>query len=213
MGQRMIYTVGLFALIAIGAFGLNKTARAGYESAPYEVVEKDGAIEIREYPDLVMASTAANIDARGNDGSFMRLFRYISGDNNGRTKIAMTTPVFMKAESEGSQGQMGFVMPAKVAVTGAPTPGSSGVQIQVREGGRFAVIRFSGVMNSTKAKANEKTLREWMKQRGFTAAGAAERAGYDAPFTPGIFRRNEVLIRLQTPKPGSGQQETDLAED
>jgi hypothetical protein len=36
-----------------------------------------------------------------------------------------------------------------------------------------------------------------MKTRGLESEGVAERAGYDPPFTLGVFRRNEVLIRLK----------------
>ncbi|MEZ6145449.1 MAG: heme-binding protein [Planctomycetaceae bacterium] len=66
-----------------------------------------------------------------------------------------------------------------------------------RAGGRFAVIRFSGVMNAKKAEAQEVKLREWLKARDLQGEETSERAGYDPPFTPGPLRRNEVLIRLK----------------
>ena len=197
MRRRMVYLWGLSCLVVLGALAWSVTARAGYESAPYKVVESDGNIEIREYPDLVLASTEAKFDARGNDGSFMRLFRYISGNNESDQKIEMTTPVFMEPDSPDSKGQMGFVMPQQIAEAGAPAPKASGVVIRKREGGRFAVIRFSGVMDTKKAEAQEAKLREWMKSRGVEGEAMAERAGYDPPFTPGPLRRNEVLIRLK----------------
>lgn len=193
----MICLWGGVCLVVSGVLAWSVTARAGYESAPYKVLESDGNIEIREYPDLVLASTAARFDARGNDGSFMRLFRYISGNNESDQKIEMTTPVFMNPESPESQGQMGFVMPQKIADAGAPLPKASDVSIRKREGGRFAVIRFSGVLNAEMAGTQETKLREWMKARCIEGDEKAERAGYDPPFTPGPLRRNEVLIRLK----------------
>ena len=192
----MFYLWGLGCLVVLGA-AWSVTARAGYESAPYEVVESDGNIEVREYPDLVLASTAAKLDARGNDGSFMRLFRYISGNNELDQKIEMTTPVFMEPDSSVSKGQMGFVLPQQISEAGAPAPKASDVAIRKRAGGRFAVIRFSGVTDAKKAKAQEATLREWLKTRGLQGEAMAERAGYDPPFMPGPLRRNEVLIRLK----------------
>jgi len=197
MRKRMFVYAAIGCLLAIGVVAWGGTSRAGYESAPYTVVEKEKNIEIREYPDLVLAATSAKFEARGNDGSFMRLFRYISGDNQSESKIAMTTPVFMEAEGEGSPGQMGFVMPQEVAKAGAPTPKGSGVEIRKREGGRFAVVRFSGVMDAKVAQAEEAKLREWIAQRGLEAESTSERAGDDPPFTPGFLRRNEVLIRLK----------------
>lgn len=193
----MFYIWGIGFLIVAVALVWNVSARAGYESAPYEVVESDGNIEIREYPDLVLASTQAKFQARGNDGSFMRLFRYISGNNESDQKIAMTTPVFMEPDSADSKGQMGFVIPKAVAEAGVPAPKAADVAIRSREGGRFAVIRFSGVMNEKKAEVQEAKLRDWLSERGLEAEQSSERAGYDPPFTPGPLRRNEVLIRLK----------------
>lgn len=209
--KRMLYLWGLGCLVVLGVLAWSVTARAGYESAPYEVVESDGNIEIREYPDLVLASTEAKFDARGNDGSFMRLFRYISGNNASDQKIEMTTPVFMEPDSLESKGQMGFVMPKQIAETGAPAPKASNVAIRKREGGRFAVIRFSGVMDAKKAEAQESKLREWLKTRGIEGEETSERAGYDPPFTPGPLRRNEVLIRLKTPTDGAVTSNADWA--
>lgn len=191
----MVYLSVIAGVAVIGTLGWNFTARAAYESAEYEVVEADGKFEIRKYPDLMLASTTTEIDSRGRDGSFMRLFKYISGANDSQQKIAMTTPVFMDAKD--SKSQMGFVLPKQVAEAGVPNPIAADVDIRERKGGRFALIRFSGRMDSKMAKDAEAKLREWMKSNGLRAAGSAESAGYDPPFTPGPLRRNEVLIRLK----------------
>ena len=197
MRKRMWMFWSVCAVAAVAVFSLSMAARAA-ESAPYKVVETSGNIEIREYPDLVLASTASRFSARGNDGSFMKLFRYISGNNVAGKKIEMTSPVFMEPDTAGSPGRMGFVMPQQIASRGAPAPKAGDVSIRKREGGRFAVIRFNGVMDARKADAQEQKLRQWMKTRGLESEGVAERAGYDPPFTLGPFRRNEVLIRLKS---------------
>ena len=92
----MVYFASVAVLVAIGVFVFNKTTRAGYESAEYKVIESDGNFEVREYPDLMLVATTTKIDAQGRDGSFMKLFRYISGANESEQKISMTTPVFME---------------------------------------------------------------------------------------------------------------------
>src|SRR6056297_646585 len=122
MKKKMVWfclTAG-FALVGVVVFSVS--ARAEYESAEYKVLESDGRIEIREYPDLMLASTEAAFNAQGNDGSFSRLFRYISGANEQKQKIAMTTPVFMEGQSDASKGKMGFVVPKEVAASGIPAP-------------------------------------------------------------------------------------------
>jgi hypothetical protein len=194
----------LLGVALVGTVVLALTTRAGYESAAYEVIESDGKFEIREYPDLVLVATDSKMDSQGRDGSFMRLFRYISGANEAEQKIAMTTPVFMGGEIGEADGSMGFVVPKEVAAKGAPAPKGEDVELRVRKGGRFAVIRFSGQLDSELAQEKEAELRRWMGRRGVEGKASAEAAGYDPPFTPASLRRNEILIRLKESPKDSG---------
>jgi hypothetical protein len=200
--KPLLYSFLICVSAIAGTLCLNRTANAGYETAGYEVIETDGKFEIREYPDLMLVATSTKIDAQGRDGSFMKLFRYISGANESDQKISMTTPVFMEKDKANSEVQMGFVMPKDVAAQGVPLPTGAGVDVRKRPGGRFAVIRFPGRLNAKLAKESEANLRTWMETKGLVAddkdAGSGiESASYDAPFTPGPMRRNEVLIRLK----------------
>lgn len=197
MKRRIIVITVILAFAGICSVSWTLVSRAAYESAAYEVVESDGEFEIRRYPDLILATTATKLDSQGRDGSFMRLFQFISGENESKQKISMTTPVFMEEESEKMAGSMGFVMPQSVADQGVPKPLSQGVKLRQRKGGRFAVVRFSGKLDRTRSDEYELNLREWMQSRGLVGEEIAEAAGYDPPFTPGPLRRNEVLIRIK----------------
>jgi len=185
-----------------------------YETAEYKVLISDGRFEVRDYPDLMLAATTSNQGGAGADGSFMKLFRYISGANESKQKISMTTPVFMERQAAGSQAagsqaagsivQMGFVIPKEVAALGAPNPEAPQVELRLRPGGRFAVVRFSGLMNSPAVDEHAAQLRSWMESKCLVADAAfgseMETAGYDSPFTPPARRRNEVLVRLKAAK-------------
>ena len=82
MTKRKMTYLGVVILLTFGGiFTWNLTARAAYESAEYTVVESEGPFEIRDYPDLKLVSTEMRFESQGSDGSFMRLFRYISGGN------------------------------------------------------------------------------------------------------------------------------------
>ena len=197
MTRTSMNYLGIAIAFAVVFFGWKITARNAYESAEYTVVESDSPFEIREYPDLLMATTNMKFKSQGNDGSFMRLFRYISGANDTEQKVAMTTPVFMETETGNKKSQMAFVLPQKVAEKRVPEPSNEKVQIQKRVGGRFAVIRFKGRINSQSVAKAEESLRKWMKNKGLIGIGDIESAGYDPPWTPGPLRRNEVLIRLK----------------
>ena len=199
--RKMFYLSAMAILVAAGVFAWNTMARAAYESAEYKVVASDGKFEVREDPDLMLVATTTKQDAQGRDGSFMKLFSYISGANETKQKISMTTPVFMENNKEASV-QMGFVMPKEVAIKGVPKPTGEQVDVRKRVGGRFAVVRFSGQLTSKQAKESEAKLRAWMETKGLVADDSVEgsnveTAGYDPPFTPGPLRRNEVLIRLK----------------
>ena len=184
-------------LAAFAFLGWQATSSSAYESADYDVIVAESPFEIREYPDLTVAATTMGTESRRDSGSFMRLFRYISGANQGKQKIAMTTPVFMAATQGSNAGQMRFVLPKKVAAGSVPQPANANVSIQQRAGGKFAVIRFNGRMNSKSVSQAEKSLRDWMKPRGYVGEAQIESAGYDPPWTPGLIRRNEVLVRLK----------------
>ncbi len=196
MSKRMIYVVAVIAILVLTYFGWQLSARHAYESAAYTVLQVDHPFEVREYPDLMMATTSMRFATQGDDGSFMRLFRYISGANEREQKVAMTTPVFMEPEATDHAGQMGFVLPGNVAEQGPPSPTGDGVHLRARAGGRFAVFRFAGRMTPTAVIKADERLRAWMNNRGLVSDGSAELAGYDPPWTPGFLRRNEILIRV-----------------
>lgn len=193
----MGYLIAAVIVVVIAYFGWKMTSRGSYESAEYTVLESDGSFEIREYPELMLVTTPTKFQSQGNDGSFGRLFRYISGGNDDDRKVAMTTPVFMEPESGETDGQMGFVIPKKVAAEAIPNPSSENVEIRKRVGGRFAVLRFAGRMNDEVQATMEEKLRKWLDAKGLTGDESIELAGYDPPWTPGPLRRNEILIRLQ----------------
>lgn len=194
MKRKSVWIAVTVTLLAVAGGAFVNTSRAGYETASYEVVEKEGKFEIRKYAAHKLVTTS--MMSPGENGSFGRLFRYISGDNEGERKIAMTTPVFMPATSEGEMMEMQFVIPAEVAASGAPAPKDSSVTVKSMSGGRYAAIRFSGVNNKDLRRKKLAELREQLKQRNLRTVGGPIFAGYDPPWTPGPLRRNEVLLRI-----------------
>ncbi len=194
MKKALLFT-GLLAAVALLG-GLTATSRAAYETAPYTVVQKEGAVEIRDYPALTVVSSSAATDA-DRDGRFMKLFGYISGKNQTQEKIEMTTPVFMD-EAEG-QSKMSFVVPAKVAAAGAPAALKPDVTVGQRPAARYAVLRFSGLQRAANELAALAKLQTWLTAQKLKTTGQPVYAYYDSPWTPGPLRRNEVMLLL--PKP------------
>ena len=182
------------ALILIGlTYTILNFTRIGLESPEYRVVQQDDAFEIREYQSFYVAATAMDNPDPMEGNSFMRLFGYISGENEDEEKIAMTTPV-LRTEASGTQ-QMGFVVPKDVADAGIPA--STGeVDIVNISGGKFAVYRFSGDWDDTRLEEAKKELQGWMAARDLRAIGSPIIANYDPPITPSFLKRNEVMVRI-----------------
>lgn len=171
------------------------TSRAGYETASYTVEKKDGKFEVRKYAAHTVVTAPMKGDSQ--NGSFGKLFQYISGSNEADQKIAMTTPVFMPADSAGTTKEMQFVVPGDVAKDGAPTPKDKSVKLKRMSGGKYAALRFAGRSGAADRKKKLAELKALIKAEGLTASGAPIFAGYDPPWTPGPMRRNEVLIRVE----------------
>ncbi|NNC88100.1 MAG: heme-binding protein [Akkermansiaceae bacterium] len=175
---------------------------AAIEKPVYKVLEadKERKVELREYADIPVA-TAPMGGMQNQDGSFMKLFQYISGDNDGKQKIAMTSPVFMQTTAKdrgpAGSGRMSFMIPAEVARAGAPAPDGKDVTLGKIKGGRIAAIRFKGHKSEEKRQAAVQALQAWITEKKWTPAGKPFFAYYNPPWTPGIFRRNEVLIRIK----------------
>jgi len=167
--------------------------RAGYKTAPYKTVRHAGKFELRDYPALTVAETPM-----GNaNGSFMRLFHFIGGENAAKQKIAMTTPVFMSGR--GTNATMAFVMPDNSGANKIPKPTAPGVGLKNIGAGRFAVLRFSGgrsLKNETNAVAR---LTAWLAQEKISPMDEPVFAYFDPPWTPPFLRRNEVMLRVTQP--------------
>jgi len=190
---KKLLILPVLVLIGGGALFLT-SSRAAYETAQYEVLSKDGDIELRRYAPMMVVTTV--LETENRDNGFGRLFRFISGANESKQKIAMTTPVFMPSSAEGKPMTMQFVLPADVEKAGAPKPTGSNVSLESRPGGLFAALRFRGYRSQEKQQKALETLLTWIKTTGRSAKGDPIFAYYDPPWTPEFLRRNEVLIEV-----------------
>lgn len=172
---------------------LPSTLMAAYESPDYKVISAEGPYEIREYPALTLVSTP--MKREGRDGSFMRLFGFISGNNSRDEKIPMTTPVLMTGTDSGV---MSFIVPKDVAAKGTPAPASPEISLNSVPPARYAVYRYSGSANPGKGRAASEKLLKWLCVNHLEAAGSPLFAYYNPPWTPWFMRRNEVLLKLST---------------
>ena len=161
-----------------------------YQTQPYEVVSTLDQIEIRYYPPAMKVQVESS---RTNNRNFNALFKYISGNNEKREKIAMTTPVYMENKKESQT--MAFVLPAQYIDT-APQPKGEGVEVYQSKAGFFAAIRYGGYSNPEKVQLYTLQLKKVLAQIEKKIIGQALVLSYDAPYKF-YSRRNEILLEIE----------------
>lgn len=167
--------------------------RAGYKSPAYTVQSRLERVEIREYPLLVLAQTPTRMASEGKDGSFMRLFRFITKGNSAAQPIPMTTPVLFRGE--GPSESMAFVMPAAMRSEEAPAPLDAAVRIETRPAGAYATLRMGGRRSKSREKAVSE-IKAAVERSEWKLEGQPEFAFYDPPWIPWFMEKNEVLWRV-----------------
>ena len=137
--KKLIKIVVIVSLMIIGV----QNAMA-IEEASYVVIKKQKVFEVREYAPHVLAETIVDGDLKqAGSKAFQRLFRYISGDNVSRTKVAMTAPVSQRAAGEKiqmtapvsqqrvqDQWAVSFMMPKAYTLDTLPQPQNANVTLR-----------------------------------------------------------------------------------
>lgn len=182
-----------------------------YEEPEYEVLQQADDYEIRDYSSYLVAETrvSGDFDRTGN-AAFRRLAGYIFGDNRRITddgqvdsesmSMKMTVPVTRERVNDGGGRSTvyRFVMERAYDRGSLPEPNDKRVTITEEPGGRFAALRYKGRITEKRFLRYAGALQASLKRDGFSTVGDPISAVYNGPFTPPMFRRNEVLIRLSS---------------
>lgn len=168
------------------------------ETIPYNIIKKIEQIEIRQYPEVVLAVAENNT----NDSAFGLLFQYISGNNTKKSKIAMTAPVItsekinMTTPVITKNNYMAFPIPSSYSKNTVPTPTNPAVRIESQPKKQMAVLRFSGRASDASVQKYIKELTTILNTYKILMNGDPVLMRYNSPFTPGFLRRNEVAIEI-----------------
>lgn len=217
--------VGLGALGAALGLGFMRwqLQRFVTENVPYEVEATLGDVELRTYPEQIWAETVVE-HASWNDAlseGFMRLARYIFGDNDTQERLTMTAPVLSALPPEQRRGErlsmttpvvatvrhaheltsrtVAFVMPADRTLADLPKPRDPRVTLRLVPERLVAALAFTGNYRSELPADKCEELLEKLHAAGMAGTGEATFAGYDPPSTLPALRRNEVLVELADP--------------
>ena len=205
---RLITTILLLQLT--GA-----TTAMATEEAPYTVITTEALFELREYAPQILAEIIVDGDLENaGNKAFRPLFRYISGDNKSRGKIAMTAPVSQEPKGEkitmtapvsqqSAQGKwaVSFMMPASYTLDTLPVPDDPNIKLRQVPARRVAAVRYSGFWSEEKYLLHKEKLENWIKDKRYNVTGEPVWARYNPPFTLWFMRRNEILIPVATASP------------
>jgi hypothetical protein len=208
--RKILYGLGLTIL-----FAMTTTARADTEEPKFNIVDKIGVVEIRQYEERLAAEVVVEGDEEdARSAGFRPLADFIFGNNTTRTSIPMTAPAPMSEQAAKSESiamtapvsqsrdnsgkwRVRFYMPSKYTIETLPKPNNPAVEIVEVPGETMAVLRFS---NSRSAKAvAEKTaeLLQSLDGSKWLASGTPVAWFYDPPWTLPFFRRNEVAVPVR----------------
>lgn len=178
----------------------------------YTVVATKQDYEIRRYEPFIVAETLREGDpAEALSDGFNELFRYITGNNVGSSKLKMMAPVIRTPEQKGTKISMtapvlrrgagtgsvvAFVMPPGSAMENLPRPLSPAVTLREVPSHTVAVVSFSGLATETSIAEKTKELLSILRRDGIRVRSVPCVALYDPPWTPPFMRRNEVLVEL-----------------
>jgi hypothetical protein len=182
------------------------------EEPEYVVVYEDGDIEFRQYQPYIVAETVVDGSTsygRASNEGFMRLFRFITGNNSSQVDIDMTAPVQQAAISEeismtapvqrsqtDSGWRVAFMLPSEYSMETAPLPTDERVNLRTIPGRLMAVVRYSGRWTEKNYDKHENLLIDYVNANDLRVLGKPESAAYDAPYVLPFLRRNEVMIAV-----------------
>ena len=185
----------------------------GFENPPYQVLERDGQFELRQYDDYIVAEVTVE---DGFDEALTRGFRiladYIFGNNRRSEHIAMTVPVTEQPRPESEKISMtapvtsqpqgigthriAFMMPSKYSLETLPQPIDARISFRAVGAHKAGVIRFSGSMNERAAATRKAELKAWLESKNLSTELPFAYASYSPPWIPPFWRRNEVIAEL-----------------
>ena len=218
--RRSLLTLAALALAAgltqgCTVFGI----RSGTEEPPYEEIARlRGGVEVRAYPSRLYAEASAPADAdTPRNAAFRKLFGYITGDNQGAEKIAMTIPVETTEPADGLEidmtapvetaeepdgaMRMRFFLPRRFTAETAPRPTDPAVRIGEIPAQTMAVLRFSGTTRESAVAAKKRELMRVLEAApDWRPTGPVRAYFYDPPWTLPFLKRNEAAVPVERVK-------------
>ena len=220
-----MHQLKIFSVILVFGFLCIGDAMA-IEEPKYEVIQRDGAFEIRKYAPILIAETSVDgdMDEASNKG-FRLIADFIFGNNkladsNVNSKIAMTAPVTVEPisqkiamtapvtiEPQSSETNMQttkkwrihFVMPSQYTLDNIPKPKNDAITLKELPSKFFLVYSYSWLNTLSRVQTKTDEALEWANHKSLKVIGAPQLSRYDPPWTLPMFKRNEIMLEIAAP--------------
>ena len=202
---KIILVGGGVALAGWVGWGIYSTKKA--KSVPYEQLRTVNGTEIRRYPQTILVETTAPTQRI----AFQRLFRYISGANQGNESISMTAPVEtqsgdsiamttpVRSEATGTEAEtirIAFYLPSEYTPETAPEPTEPDVTLVTEPQKTVAVDQFSWYAPEWRVTRRTQKLLSTLEREDIEPEDDPYLLRYNDPWTPPFMRRNEVAVEV-----------------
>lgn len=190
----MKITLVIILIVFVATQLWSRNANNKTETPEYELITTIGEVEIRKYPNLVMASTTMGDRgySKESGNGFRTVASYIFGGNEQGEKISMTSPVMVEMSEPM---KMSFVMPSAYDLEELPDPDNPQVMLHEQESKVLAVIRYGGFSNDERFEAHKAQLADLLEKKNIQTVGPYLFFGYNAPYEL-VDRRNEVAVEI-----------------
>lgn len=165
-----------------------------YKEPQYELLKKEGNIEIRQYGSYPVAKASIPIDSNNDNSMFMTLFSYIDGKNNTNQSLPMTAPV--TSFSDKDSYNMLFYMLDVDSYSDLPEPSSDNISVESFELGKCAVITFSWSTSRERLEHFTEKLSVYLKENNLSKKSSFMVNRYDPPWRLPFMKRNEIIVRI-----------------
>ena len=168
------------------------------ERQEFKVVRTYDDFELREYLPCVIAEVKVSAQySTASSSAFASLFNYISAGNKSSEKIAMTAPVIAVQNADSSDSDewfVSFVMPSGATFGQLPHPNDSQVKLRELATETCVAKSFRGRATEELSQKITQELRTSASKANIALSNETRICRFDAPFKPGLFHYNEIVI-------------------
>ena len=196
MSEKISYIIIMNKMSFIYLILLSMALTDTYKEPAYELLNKDGRIEIRQYSEYVIAKTSIkNSNTEEDNNLFRRLGGYIFGNNVNNTSIPMTIPVITK--NDNTNYEMIFFMLDAKKPEDLPEPTNKDVILDTMEIGKAISITFGMWATESRVEYYKEVLDEYILENNLEIESELMVAQYNSPWAIPPFRKNELIYKIK----------------